>query len=170
LLIPLNRYLLDLSITNHSSKPMPFGLGHHLYFTRTPKTILKANVSGYWEMDENVLPTRHVAIPPDRDLRTGFEPSKVFMDNTYSDWQGPAFIEWPESKARLTMTADERMEFLLVYSPPGKDEGFVCFEPVSNRTDAFNDAAKGVANTGTRILSPQTTETMRVSLSPEIML
>jgi aldose 1-epimerase len=54
----------------------------------------------------------------------------------------------------------------VVFIPPGRD--FLAVEPVTHMTDAFNRAAAGQADTGTRLLAPGRTFscTMRISVSP----
>jgi aldose 1-epimerase len=53
-----------------------------------------------------------------------------------------------------------------VYAPPGR--GFVAVEPVTHQTDAFNRAAAGAPDTGTRILAPGQSFscTMRLTVHP----
>ncbi len=50
------------------------------------------------------------------------------------------------------MTASDELGKLVIFTPPGED--FLCVEPVSHDTDAFNRAAAGEADTGMRVLAP----------------
>ena len=49
-----------------------------------------------------------------------------------------------------------------------RDTNFIAVEPVTHMTDAFNRAAIGQEDTGTRLLAPQATFscTMRLSVVP----
>ncbi len=51
-----------------------------------------------------------------------------------------------------TVTADDPLRFLVVYTPPG--ESYFCAEPVSHCTDAFNLADRGRNDTGMIVLPP----------------
>ena len=89
----------------------------------------------------------------------------IALDNCFVGWRRRAVIEWPESDARLVMTADAPLDFLVVYTPPGRP--FFCVEPVSHVTDAFNLAAAGRPDTGARALEPGETLRAVVTLSVE---
>jgi aldose 1-epimerase len=69
-----------------------------------------------------------------------------------SGWSRRALVEWPERGARLIMRAQAPLDFLVIYTPPGRD--FFCVEPVSHVTDAVNLAAAGRADTGLLTLGP----------------
>jgi len=64
------------------------------------------------------------------------------------------------------ISADAACDHLVVFIPPGRD--FLAVEPVTHMTDAFNRAAAGQPDTGTRLLAPGATFscTMRISVSP----
>lgn len=74
-------------------------------------------------------------------------------------------IEWPELRARVVMTAEAPLDCLVVYTPVGRS--FLCVEPVSHVTDAFNLAEAGVKDTGMKILAPGETLRAAISLTPE---
>jgi aldose 1-epimerase len=65
----------------------------------------------------------------------------------------------------VVMTAEAPLDFLVVYTPPGRP--FFCVEPVSHVTDAFNLAAAGRTDTGSRALAPGETLRAAVTLSLE---
>jgi aldose 1-epimerase len=74
------------------------------------------------------------------------------LDNCFGGWNGAAEIAWPERDLSLAITADPLFGHLVIYVPPGRD--FFCVEPVSHANDGFNLAARGVADTGVRVLAP----------------
>ena len=63
------------------------------------------------------------------------------------------------------MEADAPFDFMVCYSP---DDPYVCVEPVSNATDAFNLAESGRTDTGMAVLQPGEVLRGVVRLRPEI--
>jgi aldose 1-epimerase len=53
-----------------------------------------------------------------------------------------------------------------LFTPAGED--FLCVEPVSHCTDAFNMAAAGATDTGSRVLAPGERFEARVTFTPRI--
>jgi len=92
---------IELMARNDSNLAMPYGLGLHPYFPRTPKCRLTAAVSGFWETDEEVMPTRHTPPPVSLDPAKGLPVAERIMDNAFTGWQGEAVIDWPEHRTRL---------------------------------------------------------------------
>lgn len=154
-----------LSVTNESDAAMPAGLGWHPYVVRTPRTTLTASVDAIWLTDDEVMPTTLSAPPPERDPTRGVKVDAVALDNCFTGWRRRAVVERPEEGVRLIMTAESPLDFLVVYTPPGRP--FFCAEPVSHVTDAFNLAAAGRTDTGTRSLAPGETLRAMVSVSVE---
>lgn len=154
-----------LELVNESEHRMPAGIGLHPYFPRTPKTRVRAGVSRIWLTDDEVMPLERVrplgAIDPNR----GVAADGVHLDNVYTGWNGRAEIEWPEYGTRLEMTADGPLVFLVLFTPQGED--FLCVEPVSHCTDAFNMAARGAQDTGMRVLEPGERLAASVRLAPK---
>ena len=65
----------------------------------------------------------------------------------------------------IRVTAESPLDCLVVYTPPGRD--FLCVEPVSHVTDAFNLAASGRADTGMQLLEPGEALRAMVTLTPD---
>ena len=154
-----------LTLRNESDAPMPAGLGWHPYFPRTPRTTITADVQAIWLTDDEVMPTTLAPPQPETDPARGLMVDAGLLDNCFVGWRRRAVIEWPESGMRLVMTAEAPLDFLVVYTPPGR--AFFCVEPVSHVTDAFNLAAAGRTDTGARALEPGETLQATVSLSLE---
>jgi aldose 1-epimerase len=144
---------------------MPAGLGWHPYFPRTERTKLTADVQAMWLTDEEVMPTTLAAPPPKADLTRGALVDAVALDNCFVGWRRRAVIEWPEADTRVVMTSEAPLDFLVVYTPRGRP--FFCAEPVSHVTDAFNLAATGRPDVGTRTLEPGETLRAVVTLKVE---
>lgn len=155
---------IRFSIRNTGSEPMPHGYGLHPYFVRTPQCTLTATVSGFWETDDEVMPSALVAPPADLDIATGLRIARHALDNVLTGWTGVATVRWPERDAEVVMTAEDPLRFLVVYSPP--DEDYFCAEPVSNATDAFNLVNAGRTDTGMLVLEPGAELSSRISLAP----
>ena len=154
-----------LTLRNESDTTMPAGLGWHPYFPRTPRTTIVADVRAMWLTDDEVMPTRLSAPRPEADLSRGVLADTVALDNCFIGWRRRAMIEWPEAGARLVMTADPPLDFLVVFTPRGRS--FFCLEPVSHMTDAFNVSAAGGTDTGARALEPGETLRAAITLSVE---
>jgi aldose 1-epimerase len=150
-----------LTLRNDSDTPMPAGLGWHPYFPRTPRATVKADVRAMWLTDDEVMPTTLAPARPGADLSRGVQVDAVGLDNCFVGWSRRAAIEWPEPGMHLVLTAEAPLDFLVVYTPPGRP--FFCVEPVSHVTDAFNLAPGGRTDTGARALAPG--ETLRAVLT-----
>jgi aldose 1-epimerase len=156
---------VTLELTNRSDGAMPAGLGLHPYFPRTAATRVVAQVSELWRVDAEVMPLARVRPEGALDLNRGVFADRVALDNVYTGWDGRAAIEWPERRARLEMTAQGPLGFLVLFTPAGED--FLCVEPVSHCTDALSMAAAGAADTGLRVLAPGETLQARVTFTPQ---
>jgi aldose 1-epimerase len=132
-----------LTVTHTGAKALPYGLGQHPWFLRSPNTRLKAHVQGVWLSGADPLPTVHTTqVPPKWDPRPGMEVSGFLLDNAYTGWSGEACITWPEHHLQLTVRQPDVQSralhdgYCLVYLPPS---GLAfCFEPVTHPVDAFH--------------------------------
>ncbi len=145
---------------------MPAGLGLHPYFVATPQARLTFGADRVWLVDDGNLFDRVAPVPPRWDFGGGRAVAGTGLVNGFTGWDGRAVVEWPEWRARLTLTAGPSLRHLVVYTPLGAD--FFCVEPVSHSVDAFNLAARGVPDTGTLVLAPGETLRGRVEFLPEI--
>ncbi len=145
------RLSVTIETVNLDREPMPYGFGLHPYFPRTPTCTLQAGVEGFWEVDQEVMPTRLVPVPDRADLNRGIRVDDSEMDNAFTGWNGAAIVTWPERALRLRLAASSPLRFLVVYIPRGEDH--FCVEPVSNSTDAFN-LAHSRDDTGMLVLAP----------------
>ena len=155
-----------LALTNESDAPMPAGLGWHPYFPRAAGTRLTAEVRAVWLTDRETMPTDLVPPPAGVDPSRGIDVHTTRLDNCFVGWSRRAVIEWPERGARLVMTAESPLDYLVVFTPRGRR--FFCAEPVSHVTDAFNLAAAGHSDTGLRILDPGDTLSSTITLTPSL--
>ncbi len=156
---------MTLSCTNTGEAPFPFGLGWHPFLPRNALTTLRFAVSGVWHTDSTRLPTRLAPVPSEWDFEKPRPIAATELDNCFAGWRPPAAIAWPDRGLSAEISADAACAYLVVYVPPNSD--FCAVEPVTHMTDAFNRAAAGAPDTGTRVLTPGSTFscTMRVSVS-----
>ena len=132
-----------LEVTHLGPGSLPYGLGQHPAFVRTPNARLHAQVEGVWLSGADPMPTGFTTLfPTGWDPRSGMEVSGSLIDNAYAGWSGQAHIDWPEHALRLQMrdpavVARGRNDgFCLLYRPA---EGpHFCFEPVTHPIDAFH--------------------------------
>jgi aldose 1-epimerase len=157
---------ITISIRNLSGAPMPAGFGLHPYFPSTPWTHVQAQVSGMWETDADVLPTRHVLPLAGADPSIGVDVPEVNFDTVFTRWKRRARIAWPEQGRRLDIEAEAPLDFLVLYTPP--NEPFFCAEPVSNITDAFNRMDDKTTRTGSIVLAPGQTRSASVRFKPSL--
>ena len=132
-----------LEVTHLGADSLPYGLGQHPAFLRTPNARLHAAVQGVWLSGADPMPTAHTTdFPPSWDPRQGMGVSGSLIDNAYTGWSGQSHIDWPEHALRLHMRDPAVMArgrndgFCLLYRPA---EGHhFCFEPVTHPIDAFH--------------------------------
>lgn len=132
-----------LTVTHTGPDPLPYGLGQHPCFVRTPATKLTASVQGVWLSGNDPLPTGHTRnFPPGWNPQKGMDANGTLIDNAYTGWPGLATISRPEDGLELTVRVPDILArgeddgYCLLYRPPG-GSGF-CFEPVTHPIDAFH--------------------------------
>ncbi len=155
---------VTIEVTNRGAAAMPAGLGLHPYFIRTPDVTLEAGLGHVWLSDARKLPQERVPLPSEWNFTQPRPLAGLDLDNCFGVWNGRAVIRWPESGLALIVEADPLFGHLVVYVPPGED--FFCVEPVSHVNDGFNLMARGVPDTGVRILAPGETLCGRMGLRP----
>jgi len=132
-----------LRVTHTGTAPLPYGLGQHPWFLRTPSARLTTQVQGVWLSGSDPLPIAHTAsFPPTWDPRDGMAVSGTLVDNAYTGWSGLATIAWPEHRLQVSMRVPDVHErdlqdgYCLLYRPPAGPA--FCFEPVTHPIDAFH--------------------------------
>ncbi len=134
----------EVLVRHFGEQPLPYGIGLHPWFPRTPATRITAPVQAVWLCGDDPLPTEHTPqFPPGWDLNQGASAHGGLIDNGYTGWGGTAQIDWPERGLTLTahMPDFDRdggadQHYCLVYRPP-QGPAF-CFEPITQPIDAFH--------------------------------
>ncbi len=142
---------LTLAVKNVDSRAMPAGLGFHPFFPLTPDSHLQAEWKGMWKMDADSLPTEWIAAPPEADFSQLRPASNWKIDNCFTGWGRRAVLDYPTH--RMQLDASEACRNIVVFAP-NDGRNFIALEPVTNINNAFALAAKGVADTGMKMLAP----------------
>jgi aldose 1-epimerase len=154
-----------LTIANAGREAFPFGLGFHPFFPRGARTEIGFVATAVCENDATQLPLRRVAIPPLWRFDPPRSSAGTDLDNVFTGWHGAATLGDDATGLATSLVADRACRHLVVYAP--RDAPFIALEPVTHETDAFNRHARGVADTGFRMLPPNGTFscTMRIAAS-----
>ncbi|CAN7444342.1 aldose 1-epimerase [Acidovorax sp. LjRoot129] len=154
----------SVKVVHRGAQPLPYGLGLHPWFPRTPGTRVTAPVQAVWLCGDDPLPTEHTTqFPPGWDLNAGASAHGSLIDNAYTGWGGTARIEWPERGLQLIANMPDFEQdggaahhYCLIYRPP-QGPAF-CFEPITQPIDAFNQPGQP----GLRTLAQGESLVMRV--------
>jgi aldose 1-epimerase len=154
----------ELRVRHLGASSLPYGLGLHPWFLRTPATRITAPVQGLWLSGKDPLPVGHTTQFPDNwNLSQGISAHGDLIDNGYTGWGGQARIEWPEWGLALNVSMPDfaqdggaAQHYCLVYRPP-QGPAF-CFEPITQPIDAFHLPGRP----GLRVLGQGQTLDMRV--------
>ncbi|WP_205624907.1 aldose 1-epimerase [Geminicoccus roseus] len=146
---------MTLAVSNAGAVAMPFGLGWHPYFTRTPAARLTVRARARWEEDAAFLPTVRVPVQGDLDFAAGAPLPGRWVNSCFEGWDGVAEIAWPERDLCLRIQADRLFDrFVLFLSDPSFEPSYrqehFCFEPMSHSVAAHTMAGGG----GLRSLEP----------------
>lgn len=151
-----------LRLTNTGNHIMPFGMGIHPYFVRTPKATIKAKTDNVILNDDRMIPVSVSKIPEQFNFNSARIVNDMQMDNCFTGWNGECTLSWAEFNTELTLKADKIFGNLVVYIPEGQD--FYCLEPVSNINDAVNNSLS-LSNTGLVYLKPSESMDGKILLS-----
>lgn len=127
----------SISILNMGTKTLPFGLGFHPYFRRTPKATVAFAADGWLEPDARCFPLHWRPLPPDLDGASRPIEELGGTDATFTQWARQAALTWPELGATLILEASTAAKALHVFVPSDGRQ-FLCLEPVSHVVDVHN--------------------------------
>ncbi|TPJ30293.1 aldose 1-epimerase [Mesorhizobium sp. B2-7-2] len=130
------RLALQISVTNTGEIALPFGLGFHPFFPRTPLTTLFAPASDWWTERAGHLPGERVALADDVDFSTPRRLPDRWLNNCFEGWSGKARIAWPEQRLGLEIEASPALRRYMLYAPDS-DRSFFCLEPMSHAPNAL---------------------------------
>jgi len=154
---------LKIGLRSTGDEPFPFGLGWHPYFPRDAATVLGFTATRLWETGPTCIPTSIVAPAGERCFDPPRAIGATLLDNVYAGWDGRAELADPAREHVVAIEGDSACPYLVVFIAASGD--YLAVEPVTQMTDAFNRAARGARDTGTRVLEPGAAFscTMRIS-------
>ena len=138
---------VETTLQNQSTEPMPVGIGFHPYFQvhDAPRDEWRVHVAARDKLtlSPQLIPTgeRTPVQLPDLVSLGGVQLDDVFS-NLKTGADGRAEFSVHGKNEKVTVTYGPKYTVAVVYAPPGK--GFICFEPMSAITNAFNLAHAGV--------------------------
>lgn len=126
-----NELALHLSVENRGEAALPFGLGQHPFFRRTPETRLAVAAGICWSEREGNLPDRPGPVPDILDFSSGKLLPQQWVNNAFESWNGRAAIAWPELGIQAALDANAALNRFMLYMPLDRTD-FFCFEPMSH--------------------------------------
>jgi len=131
------------AIRNLSADPMPVAIGYHPYFQLddAPRDQWKVHLAArdHLVLSQKLIPTgerKPVEFPDPLTL------AHVFLDDVFTGLP-PKAVFWVEgAQEKISVTYGPKFTVAVVFSPTGSH--FICFEPMSAITDAFNLAHAGL--------------------------
>ncbi len=127
---------VETKVENLCAEPMPLCIGYHPYFqlTGSPRDAWSVRIAARDQvvLSEKLIPTgeRKPAALPDL-----FPLKGESLDSVFTGLTGEEFVlEGPGQ--RVSVRYGPKYPVAIVYAPPGR--GFVCFEPMTALTNAFN--------------------------------
>jgi len=137
---------VETLVENLSSEPLPVSLGFHPYFqvTDAPRNKWKVRLPAreVYVLNGKVVPTGQMISNPYADPQPleGVNLDDVF-GSLVRDADGWARFRLEGDKQSVTVEYGETYPVAVVWAPPGRS--FICFEPMSAPTNAFNAAHDG---------------------------
>jgi len=140
-------------IDNIGAQTMPLSVGYHPYFQlhdapRDHWTVHLA-AENVWTLDDKLIPTGETKPVSDVLGDPGNLPLKgLFLDHVFGglvrDGDGLASFSVQGASQKIEVAYGPKYRTAVVYAPTGKDQNFICFEPMSGITNAFNLAHRGI--------------------------
>ena len=155
-----NALRLSLAVTNKDKRAMPTGLGFHPFFPLVADTHMQTDWRGMWQMGSDSLPTALGPVPMEADFSQLRPVANWKVDHCFTGWSRRAVLDYPTH--RVQIDASDACRQIVVFAP-NDGRNFIALEPVTNINNAFALAAKGVPDTGLRMLA--TEETFEISMS-----
>jgi len=144
---------MSVKVDNLSTDPMPLSIGFHPYFqlTDSPRDEWTFGIAAKtnWVLAPDKIPTgvtrpiEEFLPKPQGSTLKGLNLDDVFSD-LVRDPSGKATM-WVQGKSqRLDVTFGPKFRSVVVYSPGGAGNDYICFEPMAGITDSMNLAQKGL--------------------------
>ena len=144
-----NVLVIDISVANLGTLPMPCGLGVHPFFVKSPHVKLNFKTKNVWSHNDDPI-TQPYKTPSSWT----FEQMKA-LPNTpshtcFGGFGQEASIEYPSSGIEIQMQADMIFNHVALHVP--EHSHTFSLVPMTMTNNAFNKAAMGIIGTGIRSL------------------
>ena len=154
---------VSIGITNNAILPMPCGMGIHPFFTKSKDMSLKFSSDMVWAHESDPIFDRPYPTPDEWQFEDGKELKNSVFDTCFGGFDGMAQIDYPNDGYTVTIGADNQFGHIVLYSPKGKN--FVCLEPCTNASNAFNLASGGMIGTGIKSIGKDQSVIGKINLS-----
>ncbi len=137
---------VETVLRNHAVEPMPVSVGYHTYYRLgSPRDTWKVHVPARdrVELSARLVPTgerKPVGLPDPLPL-AGTQLDDVFT-NLVRDREGRAEFSVEAGGEKTSVLFGPKYIVGVVWAPPGRN--FICFEPMSGVTNAFNLSHTGL--------------------------
>ena len=132
-----------LSIANLSEETMPVSVGFHPYYQITDATRDEWQVHlaahSHYTLSDKLIPTGDTK---PIDLPDSIPLAGRQLDDVYGDLAERDEFSVQGKSQKIQIRYGPKYRVAVIYAPPGKE--FMCFEPMSGVTNAFNLAHSGV--------------------------
>ncbi|MFC3804088.1 aldose 1-epimerase [Cohnella sp. GCM10012308] len=171
-----NALFQRIDVHNESDAAFPWGLGYHTAFnfpfgaaSSPASCTFAAPVGRRWQLDARFLPTGELAEDArGARLRQGMSLSGIVLDDVFEaagNGANEAVLTDPEAGIRVRYRADRSYGTWVLHNGDG-GQGFVCPEPYTCVTNAFNLALPPEA-TGMQALAPYASASVDCSIIVE---
>ncbi len=138
---------VETTLQNQSSEAMPVGIGYHPYFRvhDAPRDEWRVHMAARdkFTLSPQLIPTgERTPVQLADPVSLGSTKLDDVFGNLKTGADGRAEFWVQGKKEKVTVTYGPKYPVAVVYAPPGA--GFICFEPMSGITNAFNLAQAGV--------------------------
>lgn len=140
-------------IENLGAEPMPVSVGFHPYFQLhdSPRDSWRVGIAArsVWDLNERFTPVgTKSAVRESLPVEDELPLRGQFLDHVFGDLErgedGWARFHVRGVRERLTVSYGPEYPVAVVYAPTGDGQRFICFEPMSGITNAFNLAHRGL--------------------------
>lgn len=137
------RLQVETVLQNHATEPMPVAIGFHPYFRLhdSPRDKWKVHLAAkeHLLLSRLLIPTgeRKPAAFPDPVSLAGTQ-----LDDVFTGLEPNAEFWVQGEREKISVIYGPKYTVAVVYAPAGRD--FICFEPMSAVTNAFNLAHAGI--------------------------
>lgn len=143
---------VGLMVRNTGPIAMPFGMGLHPWWSRSPSATIEFSAKRFWLEGPGHLATEAIGVPPELNFREAKTVPRTWRDNCYSDWDGRATLRFPQHGFVLRIDASAVFKHLMLYCDPTRDD--FCVEPQTHAAGAFDRLGEPANDDSLVVLEP----------------